>query len=701
MNFRLLSRLLGIVALLIGAMMLFSMPWAFPALGYRNAPAIPKPEHIEWSGLTALLVSMLVSFAVGGALIWLGRRTKGQLFRKEAMAVVGLSWILATVLGALPFHFAGVQRTCSVRLNGMTEGIQVFHFDGFGWHHWDSKRPLKAQLYEMIEIMNSMGAKGVDAEEFQQELARYDLMEIVVGSYDEAQREGLPDDSLEEVLLERVHGKSGQRLERETVAQILKQVGIRADDHKNISVYQTIVDLLFKTDGFEISDDEFEGRKHELEELCENDEQWRSAIIFPDEEEAPNDREDHYRIRWIKMGIADCLFESQSGFSTTGATVISDLEDPVLIPHCILFWRSMTHFLGGLGIIVLFVVLLGQGSAGKALMRAEMPGPTKEGSTARMQDTAWRFAAMYCGLNLILVFLLLPKMTLFDAICHAFGTMATGGFSTYNKSIGAFDSAYIDYIITLFMILAGTNFTLLYLLLLRKPKALWVDVEWRTYMSVIFGITALVMIFGLWNHNFPNFFSALRYGLFQVVSIITTTGYGTNDFDSWNSFGRGVLFLLMFVGGCAGSTGGGMKVIRHILFLKIMRLEIEQAYHPRVVRPLWLGGRPADDPNLRKNILVYFGLILVIFVFSWLFVITVEPDSTWGTTSEHKLIDSATGVAATLNNIGPGLGTVGATQNYGHFTPLSKFLYVWLMMIGRLEIFSILVLFVPSFWRNY
>jgi trk system potassium uptake protein TrkH len=188
--------------------------------------------------------------------------------------------------------------------------------------------------------------------------------------------------------------------------------------------------------------------------------------------------------------------------------------------------------------------------------------------------------------------------------------------------------------------------------------------------------------------------------LFQVVAIITTTGFGTHDFDQWSSFGRGVLFLLMFVGGCAGSTGGGLKVIRHILFLKIMRLEIEQAFHPTVVRPLRLGGKSVDDPDLRKNILVYFGLILVIFVFSWIFVVAVEPDATWGTNIEHKLIDSASGVASTLNNIGPGLGTVGATQNYGHFSPLSKFLFVWLMMIGRIEIFAILVLFMPSFWRN-
>ena len=229
-------------------------------------------------------------------------------------------------------------------------------------------------------------------------------------------------------------------------------------------------------------------------------------------------------------------------------------------------------------------------------------------------------------------------------------------------------------------------------------------------MAIIFGVTAMVMAFGMWNvsagdeADFASWRSALRYGLFQVVSIMTTTGYGTHDFDGWNSFGRGVLFLLMFVGGCAGSTGGGMKVIRHILFLKIMKQEIEHAYHPTVVRPLRIDGQPIEDPDLRHNILVYFGLILVIFVFSWMLLVTWEPDTTWQngseSTLENKLIDSASGIAATLNNIGPGLGTVGAKRNYAHFTTQSKLLFTWLMMVGRLEIFVILVLFMPGFWRN-
>jgi trk system potassium uptake protein TrkH len=522
MNFRLLSRLLGIVCLLIGGAMVFSLPWAFPALGNRHGFAYSDPLVFETRGFFALLVSIVVCAVVGGLLFAWGRHAEGRLFRKEAMAVVGLSWVIATVLGATPYYFAGC-------------------------------------------------ARGIDKETGEQ----------------------------------------------------------------------------------------------------------------------------------IPMSVVDCLFESQSGFSTTGATVISELEDPDLVPHCILFWRSMTHFLGGLGIIVLFVVILGHGSAGKALMRAEMPGPTKEGATPRMQDTATLFALTYVGLNVVLAIILgILGLSPFDALCHAFGTMATGGFSTYNASMGHFDSPVIEYVVVGFMILAGTNFTLLFFLICLRPRDLLADIEWRVYVGIIGIGTVLIVLIGLLSDDFADVAEALRYGLFQVVSIMTTTGYGTHDFDAWNHFGRGMLFMMMFIGGCAGSTGGGLKVIRHILFVKILGLEIEQSYHPTVVRPLRLGGKPVEDPDLRKNILVYFALILAIFIFGWMFVITFEPDATWGDATQHKLLDSASSVAATLNNIGPGLGTVGATRNYAHFSWWSKTLFLWLMMIGRLEIFSILVLFTPGFWRT-
>jgi len=628
MNFRLLSRLLGIIAMLIGATMVFSLPWAHPALGLRGTERSIADRPFETNGFLALLVSLVICLAVGALLMWLGRNSKGQLYRKEAMAVVGLSWVLATALGALPFFFAGVELGPAVRplAADRPSEMLVYDFTGVNWRRQYVAWPIRAEPRAAVEALLEAGARGLSEAELGPHAAE---LRRLVGEYDA----------------------------------------------------------------------------------------WDRALLAPGEQAAPSDRVDRWRVRWVRMGVIDCLFESQSGFSTTGATVISDLEDPALAPHCILFWRSSTHFLGGLGIIVLFVAILGQGSAGKALMRAEMPGPSKDGSLARMQHTAWLFASIYIGLTLALTVLLwLLGMTLFDALCHAFGTMATGGFSTYNASVGHFVATgqpfgvAIEYVIILFMILAGTNFTLLYYLLMFKPgKMLW-DVEWRTYMCIILLVTLLVLMFG---HVYGDFYDddpakslasqtqhAVRYSLFQVVSIMTTTGYGTHDFDAWNSFGRAILLLLMFIGGCAGSTGGGMKVIRHVLFVKVLRLEIEQSFHPSVVRPLRIGGNPVDDPDLRKHILVYFGLILIIFVASWLCVVTYEPDATWSGTSDHKLLDTASAVAATLNNIGPGLGTVGATRNYGHFAPLSKILFTWLMMIGRLEIFAILVLFVPGFWRS-
>jgi len=605
--------------MLIGGTMVFSLPWAHPLLGHRGE--VPNDALFETRGFLALLFTILLSFAMGGWFLWLGRGQKGRLYRKEAMAVVGLSWILATLLGALPFWMRGTYRSPAVRQTIDATTWQVYDFGTAVHRHWQPKNALSVDERQTLQALLDVGA----------------------------------------------HGYSPAAL----------AAAIDVEDPHLI-----------------------------LADLANRDQDWNSVLLFPDSDAPTGDRDGHYRVRWVKLGFVDSLFESQSGFSTTGATVIADLEDPFLIPHCLLFWRSSTHFLGGLGIIVLFVAIVGQGSAGKALMRNEMPGPSKEGMQARMQHTAWVFAAIYCALNALLTFILKAQgLSWFDAICHAFGTLATGGFSTWNKSLGHFDSALIDYTVAVFMILAGTNFTLLYFLILRQPGKLLADVEWRIYMIVIFCISVLVIAFGVYHGDFnggslaERIQNGTRFGFFQVVSVITTTGYGTHDFDRWNSFGRGVLFLLMFVGGCAGSTGGGMKVIRHVLFLKILRLEIEQAFHPTVVRPLRLGGNTVDDPDLRKNILVYFSLILVIFVFSWMFVVTVEPDSTWGVSSEHKLIDSASGVAATLNNIGPGLGTVGATQNYGHFSTLSKILFVWLMMVGRLEMFAILVLFIPGFWR--
>ena len=648
MNYRLVSKYLGVVCLLISAAMIFSLPWALGALGYRSFDGellLANQADCEREGFFGLLLGIVVSLTLGIVLFYLGKQdtSDDRVYRKEAMAAVGLSWVLATMLGAIPFMVAGVKYTPKIRLDGQDNPPRLMT-SGMAWRaQWStpSEQPNGGRLEEQ----------------------EYRLLEILLKSAD---------------------GRTSTQLVADTgienAAEILRQLAQQAD--------------------------------------------WQGLLVIPDNPTPhPRRYRDRIRVQWARMGLIDSLFESQSGFSTTGATILSDLEDPRLVPHCILFWRSTTHFLGGLGIIVLFVVILGEGSAGKVLMQAEMPGPTKEGSMARMQQTAWVFAAIYVALNLLLtVVLLILGMTTFDAFCHAFGTMATGGFSTYNTSVGFFQSASIDYVITLFMILAGTNFTLLYFLLLRRPGMLLVDIEWRTYIGLIVLVTGLIMVIGIPSGDFdveqPLVREAggavenangtlgavgrsLQQSLFQVVAIITTTGYGTADFDNWNNFARIALLMLMFVGGCAGSTGGGMKVIRHILFVKILRLEIEQAYRPSVVRPLTMGGQPVEDQGLRKSIMVYFGLVLLIFCLSWVFIVTVEPDLTWSVEQRgNKLIDSGTAVVATLNNIGPGLGIVGSTQNYSMFSPLSKLLFTWLMMLGRLELFSILVLTSVSFWRN-
>lgn len=622
MNFRLLSKLLGILSLLIGLFMLFSLAWANPRLGFRTDSAI-EAAGFEWQAFRGMIFAALISTATGLFFLYMGRAAKGKLFRKEAMAVVGLSWLLATILGALPFVFSETYRGPSIRMLETESYVLVVAPRWKVWQSWNLFETTSEENRVLRSIVDT-SARGLTRQEFR------------------------------------------------AIAEVANPVEVFGE--------------LQRRQPFE---------------------KW---LVAPGQNpSAPADRASNFRLNWYRMGLIDSMFESQSGFSTTGATVLSDLEDSHLVPHCILFWRASTHFLGGLGIIVLFVVILGQGSAGKALMRAEVPGPTQDNTTARTQHTAWLFAGMYIALNAFLaVIYFFLGMTVFDALCHSFATTATGGFSTYNASLGHFESvpgisgAAVEYVTILFMILAGTNFTLLALCVFAQPKKLIADVEWRTYIAIISVSTLLVVVVGLasGHKDFATLASSLRYGLFQVVSVITTTGYGTSDFNSWTHFSRGLLLVLMFVGGCAGSTGGGMKVIRHVLFVKILGIEIEQAFRPKVVRLLKLAGKPVEDENLQHSILVYFALIAMLFVSGFLFIVCFEPDLTWGMDSSNKLIDSASSIASTLNNIGPGLGTVGATENYGHFSLLSKSVFILMMMLGRLEIFPIIVLMSVRFWRD-
>eukprot|EP00913_Durusdinium_trenchii_P028410 g26638.t1 len=419
------------------------------------------------------------------------------------------------------------------------------------------------------------------------------------------------------------------------------------------------------------------------------------------------------------MQIADAFFESVSGFTTTGASVLTELEDPKLVPRCVLFWRSFTHWLGGMGIIVLFVAILGQlGAGGKALVRREVPGPINESVRPRVRDTALLMWTLYVSISATLTgILMIEGMSIYDALCHCFGTMATGGFSTYNASIGEFQSITIEATVIIFMAAAGTNFSLFYLVfrrsgpresksLFRRLAPLYRDPEFRVYVLILAAATAAITVSLYREGVYDTWATSLRHAVFMSVSIMTTTGFGTEDFQQWSEFSKGLLLILMFIGGCAGSTGGGIKVVRILLFQKIIRLEIERAFRPNVVRPLRIFGRPVDA-ELRHDVIVYFSIILVVFVSSWMLLAAIEPDTQWTTVTaedpvaqkSEKLLDCASAVAATLNNIGPGLGVLGPKSNYSGFSPQGKVLMTLLMLLGRLELFAILVLFVPAFWR--
>ncbi len=415
----------------------------------------------------------------------------------------------------------------------------------------------------------------------------------------------------------------------------------------------------------------------------------------------------------IPMSPADAIFESISGFTTTGASVLSQLEDPNMLPRCVLFWRCFTHWLGGMGIIVLFVAILGQlGAGGKAMLKREVPGPITESVRPRVRETALTMWAIYVVLTFIQTTLLcLEGVPVYHSLCHSFGTMATGGFSTFNKSARYFNGGAVEATIVIFMILAGVNFSLYYLMVRKHGSAndwknriqvLFRDVEFRAYLLFITVVTLLITASLIFNKTYAPL-SALRHALFATVSVITTTGFGTEDFAQWNEFSKGLLLFLMFVGGCAGSTAGGIKVIRWLILTHVLQFELEHAFRPNVVRPVKLGQTVVHE-SVSRDILVYFCMIMLIFTFSLLTLITIEPDAQWlstpGSAKEHKLLDCASAVASTLNNVGPGLGLVGPASNYSNFSPQGKLLLTMLMLLGRLELFAILVLFTPRFWRS-
>jgi trk system potassium uptake protein TrkH len=383
----------------------------------------------------------------------------------------------------------------------------------------------------------------------------------------------------------------------------------------------------------------------------------------------------------------DCIFESLSGFTTTGASVLTDIE---AVAPGLLFWRSLTHWLGGMGIIVLSLAILPfLGVGGMQLYRAEVPGPVPDKLRPRIKDTAmtlWKVYLLFSAIQAVL--LMLGGMTFFDSLCHTFGTMATGGFSTKNASIAHYESSYIHWVVTLFMIIAGINFSLHFMLLRGKPKFMLRDPEFRVFAGLLVLFAALITG-GILVSSYDNFWLSLRDAAFQTAAILTTTGYATADYELWPFYTQVILLFCMFVGGSAGSTGGGMKVMRIMLLVKSSYQELNRLIHPRVVSHVKFGGKVVP-PEVVSGVWGFFILWLALF-----FVTTFIVAATG--------VDVFTSFAATLaciGNIGPGVGGVGPTDNYAWMPDTAKAVLTFCMVLGRLEIYTIIVLLVPEFWRK-
>lgn len=382
----------------------------------------------------------------------------------------------------------------------------------------------------------------------------------------------------------------------------------------------------------------------------------------------------------------DAFFETMSGFTTTGASVLTDIES---VSKGLLFWRSMTHWMGGMGIIVLSLAVLPLlGIGGMQLFIAEVPGPVPDKLHPRVTETAKRLWAIYVLITFAeIIFLMFGGMPFFDSICHSFGTMATGGFSTKNDSIASY-SPYIQYVITFFMILAGMNFTLHYFALKRKFQKVISNEELKAYLFIIFSTVIVITIFLVFMSDY-NVEKAFRDGIFQVVSIITTTGYVSADYLQWPVYLWFLIFLLMFIGGCAGSTGGGTKVARQLLLFKNTILELKRMIHPRAVIPVKLNKKNVSQ-EIVTNVMAFVIIYVFIFIISSVLMSFIGLD-----------FETAVGsVAASLGNIGPGIGDVGPVDNYSAISDTGKWFLSLLMLLGRLEIFTVLLLITPYFWRK-
>ena len=382
----------------------------------------------------------------------------------------------------------------------------------------------------------------------------------------------------------------------------------------------------------------------------------------------------------------DALFETISGFTTTGASILSSPEG--LSRGC-LFWRLFTHWIGGMGVLVFIAAILPvSGDHYIHIMRAEVPGPTVSKLVPRVRKTARILYMIYFGLTVLeCLLLLLGKMSFYDALLHSFATAGTGGFSTRAESIGAYQSPYLEMVIAVFMLLFGCNFNLFYMILLGEGAAAARSEELRVYLGII--VTAVVCIAANISGLCGGWLSAFRYSFFQVMTILSTTGFSTCNFDTWPEFSRWILVLLMFIGGCAGSTGGGIKVSRIVILLKAYAAELKRMIHPTRVKRIWFESRPVGDETVRSILIFFFVYLLA----AGLGVLVLTLDG-------RDLATNLTASIACISNVGPGLSAVGPAENYAFFSVLSKLVLCFEMLLGRLEIFPILFLLSPSVWKK-
>ncbi len=389
----------------------------------------------------------------------------------------------------------------------------------------------------------------------------------------------------------------------------------------------------------------------------------------------------------VYFTFTDAFFESVSGFTTTGASVLTNIEG---LSKGLLFWRSFIQWLGGMGIIVLSVAILPfLGVGGMQLYKAEVPTPVPDKLKPRIRDTAMILWKVYALISLAMVILLLlGGMTLYDAFCHTFTTMPTGGFSTKNASIAHFNSVYFDCVIIFFMLLAGINFSLHYQMLRGKTLAFWQDSECRFFLGAVVLLTLAVSL-NIFGTVYQTIGAAFRYGAFQVVSIVTTTGFATADYEKWPAMSQLILLLCMFLGASAGSTGGGMKCLRIMLCFKFCYKELFSLVHPHAVSHIKIAGKPVPD-DVTRSVLGFLALYVGLFALNSVLLAGLGVDFT----------TAFTAVASAIGNIGPGFGMVGPVENYAQIPILGKWLLIWCMLLGRLEIFTVIILLVPEFWRK-